>query len=211
MTRFINIEEMKGQQSISLAPNERPLMDGLEFLSKVPMEYASAAFLDPDWRVWPDEEVENCLKAMDRALIPGGHAFLWANKTQATQGVETLFEGTELQVVDMIVWDKGLATASHRSLSRAMLLFVAQKFPYSSKCWRQGIPDVHKEFTGGGFFRKPISLLKSLLDACTYPGQAVLEPASRSDALLLSARQTGRVYFGARPDTEKEKSMREDA
>ena len=44
------------------------------------------------------------LREINRILSPSGHCFLWVNKLHLCQGAHLGFSGTDLKIVDLIIW-----------------------------------------------------------------------------------------------------------
>ena len=83
------------------------------------------------------------IKEIDRVLKDSGHLFLWVDKFHLCQGVLNWFTETKLNLVDMIVWDKGKIGMGYRTRRRSEYLIVLQKSPVRVKgCWNDhDIPD----------------------------------------------------------------------
>ena len=113
-------------------------MDGLEFLGLLPSDKFPVAFLDPQYRGLLDKMSygnegrsrskarcslpqmdENTIGAfvrgIDRVLMPSGHLFLWMDKFHLCTGFETWRERTNLEVVDLVTWDKGRIGMGYRT------------------------------------------------------------------------------------------------
>ena len=160
-----------------LEPNSRMRMGGLELLSLLPRDAMSVAFFDPQYRGVLDKlrygnegvqrgrrrsalqqmteaDIAAFISGIDRALIPSGHLFLWMDKFHLCQGFRPWFDGTLLDVVDLISWDKGRfgwvivraalpSTAWFCKNSRAKLKGCGKRttFPIlGAKEWRLEVP-----------------------------------------------------------------------
>lgn len=142
-------------------------MDGLEFLSKIPPNAIPVAFLDPQYRgvleklfygnegkkrgkrrsalaQMSEAVISQFVCGIDRVLIPSGHLFLWVDKFHLCQGVHPWFEGTSLDIVDLVTWDKGTFGMGYRIRRRTEYCIVLQKQPRKAK-GVHNIPDVIQE------------------------------------------------------------------
>ena len=54
-----------------------------------------------------DALIGDFVRGIDRVLVPSGHLFLWVDKFHLCQGVRPWLEGTSLEIVDLMTWDKG--------------------------------------------------------------------------------------------------------
>ena len=110
--------------------NYKNLADGLDLLADINDESVATAFFDPQYRgvldklkygnegqargkarselIQMDENtIIKFINEIDRVLKKSGHLFLWVDKFHLCQGVLDWFIDTNLNLVDMIVWDKG--------------------------------------------------------------------------------------------------------
>ncbi len=136
-----------------LTPNTRLRMDGLEFLAMLPAQAIPVAFLDPQYRgvleklaygnegkkrgkrrsalqQMTEAVIGRFIRGIDRVLIPSGHLFLWVDKFHLCQGVRGWVDGTDLDIVDMLTWDKGTFGMGYRTRRRAEYCVVLQKGIY---------------------------------------------------------------------------------
>ena len=198
-------------------------MEGLDFLSKLPDDAIPVAFLDPQYRGILDKmsygnEGENrgkartsllqmdakvigkFIRAVDRTLIPSGHLFLWMDKYRLCTGFANWLNGTRLDVVDMITWDKGRMGMGYRSRRQSEHLVVLQKQPRRAKgVWRvHNIRDVWYERVERGIHthRKPVKLQATLIEAVTNPNDVVIDPAAGSFSVMEACQMRGRRFLG---------------
>ena len=136
-------------------------------------------------------------------LIARGHLFLWVDKFHLMTGFRAWLAGTELDVVDMVTWDKGKIGMGYRTRRRAEYLIVLQKAPRRAKgVWKlHDIPDVWaepipKELRAAGVHPKPVQLQAQLIEAVSNPGDLVLDPAAGTYSVLEACAQTGRTFLG---------------
>ena len=207
----------------SLRPNTRLKMDGLEFLSILPESAIPVAFLDPQYRgvleklsygnegksrgtrrsamtQMPEAVIAEFVQGICRVLIPSGHLFLWVDKFHLCQGVRPWLEGTDLEVVDLMTWDKGTFGMGYRTRHRAEHCLVLQRRPVRAKgVWKvHNITDVvlEKASTREHPHAKPIELQGRLMSAVSNEGDFVIDPAAGSFSVLHAAMQNNRKFLG---------------
>ncbi len=207
----------------TLKPNARIKMDGLEFLSMLPEDAIPVAFLDPQYRgvleklsygnegqqrarrraalaQMPEDVIARFLRGIDRALIPSGHLFLWVDKFHLCQSVQSWLDGTSLDIVDLVTWDKDTFGMGYRTRRRAEYCIVLQKQPRKAKgVWKiHTIPDVFREKVSQRQHphTKPVGLQGELLAAVTNEGDFVIDPAAGSFSVLEAARHRHRMFLG---------------
>ena len=207
----------------ALKPNVRLKMDGLEFLSALPADAIPVAFLDPQYRgvleklsygnegkdrgkrrcameQMTDATIGRFVRGIDRALIPSGHLFLWVDKFHLCQGVRSWFDGTSLDIVDLVTWDKGTFGMGYRTRRRAEYCVVLQKQPRKAKgVWKiHNIPDVLQEQVSrrNHPHTKPVDLQGELMAAVSHEGDFVIDPAAGSFSVLQAARNRRRTFLG---------------
>lgn len=206
-----------------LKPNTKLEMDGLKFLSLLPNESVPAAFFDPQYRgildkmnygnegesrgqarsalmQMSEEIIERFILGINNALIPSGHLFLWIDKFHLCQGFNHWLDRTQLEVVDLIVWNKERLGMGYRSRRVSEYCVVLQKQPKRAKgVWKlHNIPDVWNEPSEkeNHPHEKPIRLQASLIDAVTNEGDYVIDPAAGSFSVMKSAHLKGRNFIG---------------
>ena len=207
----------------ALTPNTRLKMDGLSFLSMLPAGSFPVAFLDPQYRgvleklaygnegkqrsrrrsaldQMPEETIREFLHGIDRALIPSGHLFLWVDKFHLCEGARPWLEGTDLEIVDLVTWDKGTFGMGYRTRRRAEYCLVLQKKPRKAKgVWKvHTITDVVLEKVSQREHphAKPVNLQGQLLAAVSNEGDFVIDPAAGSFSVLQAAQNHGRMFLG---------------
>lgn len=202
--------------------NTKNRADGLDLLASIGDGEVATAFFDPQYRgvleklAYGNEgarQKQRCaldqmsegtiikfIREIDRVLKPSGHLFLWVDKYHLCQGVLPWTEGTDLNLVDMVVWDKGKIGMGYRTRRRSEYLIVLQKSPVKAKaCWTDhAIPDVWEEkvSTKEHPHSKPIELQRRLIEATTKEGDLVLDPAAGSFSVLEACRLAGRDFLG---------------
>jgi len=206
-----------------LIPNTRLKMEGLEFLSYLPEASIPVAFFDPQYRgvldklsygnegknrgkrryslVQMDEAtIANFIRGIAKALIPSGHLFLWIDKFHLCQGFKSWADGTQLDVVDLITWDKERFGMGYRSRRVSEYCVVFQKQPRKAKgVWKiHNIPDVWREKTKTREHphQKPLNLQGKLIAAVSNEGDYVIDPAAGSFSVMEAAYLQGRNFIG---------------
>ncbi len=202
--------------------NQRLKMEGLHFLGKIPDKQISVAFLDPQYRGVLDhlnygnegekrgksrsslpqmtDNIPKFVQEIDRVLIPSGHLFLWMDKFHLCTGFQDWLDGTSLDVVDMVTWDKGRIGMGYRTRRTGEYLIVLQKEPRKAKgVWKvHNIPDVYKEKVpnGNGVHPKPVGLQGELIEAVSNSGDVVIDPAAGSFSVLRACEKLRRNFLG---------------
>ena len=200
----------------------RAQMDGLTLLSNLPDACVAAAFFDPQYRGVLDklsygnegvlrgqkrsalpqmtsDTITEFIRGINRVLSPSGHLFLWVDKYHLCSGIGEWIDGTGLETVDLVTWDKGRIGMGYRTRRRSEYLMVLQKSPKRAKgVWtRHDIPDVWAEKSvTNAVHPKPVELQRALIEAVTAPGDVVLDPAAGSFSVLEACRLAGRVFVG---------------
>ena len=207
----------------ALKPNTRLKMDGLEFLSLIPAGAIPVAFLDPQYRgvleklsygnegksrgrrrcaleQMSEAAIAKFVRGIDRALIPSGHLFLWVDKFHLCQGVHSWLDGTSLDIVDLLTWNKGTFGMGYRTRRRGEYCIILQKKPRKAKgVWKvHNIPDVYEESVSQRDHphAKPIDLQGELMTAVSHEGDFVIDPAAGSFSVLDAARNRRRMFLG---------------
>jgi len=204
--------------------NARMKMDGLKLLAKLPSESIPVAFFDPQYRGILDKmsygnegkrrsqrrcalqqmsesTIADFVRGIDAALIPSGHLFLWMDKFHLCNGFRDWLDGTGLDVVDLVNWDKGRIGMGYRSRRTTEYCLVLQKQPRKAKgVWKiHTIPDTwhEKARNGNGHpHRKPVGLQSELIAAVSNEDDIVIDPAAGDFSVLEAAKQRGRNFIG---------------
>ncbi len=205
-----------------LLPDARNRVDGLMLLSAIREESAAAVFFDPQYRgvldklcygnegvqrgqgrarlpQMTEEDIRAFLKELDRVLQKSGHLFLWVDKFHLCEGVPPWLTGTQLEIVDMIVWNKERIGMGYRSRRTAEYLVVLQKRPKKARhvwndhtipdVWAERAPKIHPH-------AKPVELQRRLILAVTEPEDWVIDPAAGSFSVLAACEAAGRRFLG---------------
>lgn len=202
--------------------NRRNKANGLDLLATVADGTIAAAFFDPQYRgvldklsygnegrqrgqaraalrQMDEDTIVAFVRELDRVIRPRGHLFLWVDKYHLCQGVLPWFEGTALNLVDLVVWDKGRMGMGYRTRRKSEYLVVFQKSPVRAKgVWNDhSIPDVWEEkVTKTHAHSKPVGLQRRLVAAVTEAGDVVLDPASGGYSVLAACQAEGRDFLG---------------
>ena len=203
--------------------NQPNQFNGLQLLADMPPASAPLCIFDPQYRglldrmgygnegvnrgkqrsalpQMSDENITAFIAAIAKTLPPSGHLFLWIDKFHLCSGLAAWLEQTELNVVDLVTWNKGRMGMGYRTRRACEYLLISQKSPKRAKgVWtRHNIPDVwtEKVTRRAGPHAKPVNLQAALIEAVTAPGDVVLDPAAGSYSVLTAARQAGRNFIG---------------
>jgi len=205
--------------------DKRQKMDGLKLLKLLPKESVPLVFFDPQYRSILEKQkygnegegrgkeraelpqmsnalIKKFLNEIERVLIPSGHLMLWVDKFIVVMGVHLFLEGSGLQLVDMITWNKKRMGMGYRSRRHSEHLVILQKLPVRAKgVWRMhDIPDVWDEKIENGdknhAHTKPLGLQEKLIKAVTNVGDIIVDPAAGGYSVLKAAKETGRHFLG---------------
>lgn len=198
-------------------------MEGLTFLSRLQPDSFAVAFFDPQYRgildklrygnegedrgkarsalkQMPEDIISQFIVGLNRILIPSGHLFLWMDKFHLCTGFTGWLDGTQLDVVDMLTWDKERMGMGYRTRRRSEYLIVLQKQPRRAKgVWKiHNIPDVWLETVerNGHAHKKPVRLQEELISAVSNEGDIVVDPAAGSFSVMEACRLSGRKFLG---------------
>lgn len=198
--------------------------DGLDLLKELFDDSVACVFFDPQYTGIMDEmnygqhrqkqrlalpqmseeTITKFCVEIERILAPSGHLFLWVDKFHLVNKNNALgrWLPSDLNVVDMITWNKERIGMGYRTRRACEYLVVCQKTPKRAKgVWTDhGICDVwnEKQKKGKGVHThtKPQGLIDALISATTAPNNLVVDPAAGSFAVLDSCKKTGRSFVG---------------
>ncbi len=204
--------------------NTRIKMDGLSFLSLIPKNTIPVVFFDPQYRgvldklkygnegksrgkdrchlpQMSEQTIKEFIMKIDDVLIPSGHLFLWIDKFHLCQGIGNWFNDTNLEIVDMITWNKQRMGMGYRSRRCAEYLTVLQTYPRKAKgIWKiHNIRDVWSEPISSKkshTHQKPIGLQQELINAVSNEGDVIVDPAAGSFSVMESAVNANRLFLG---------------
>ena len=205
----------------SFKPNARNQADGLVFLDSLQHASFPLCIFDPQYRgvldrqkygnegerqkerakleQMDDDLIGQFIAGIDRVLIGSGHLLLWLDKYHLCTGVSDWIGQTDLETVDLIVWNKMRIGMGYRTRRTSEYLLVLQKKPLRAKgVWKaHDIPDVWNEkvaFRAG--HAKPVGLQTKLIDCLTNPGDTVIDPAAGTFTVLEAAKAAERNFLG---------------
>lgn len=195
--------------------------DGLELLTGLQSDSFPLFIFDPQYRGVLDRQkygnegerqkdrallsqmsetlIKKFIKLIDQALLPSGHLILWIDKFHLCTGIGDWFAGTDLNTVDLIVWNKMRIGMGYRTRRTSEYCLVLQKSPLRAKgVWRvHDIPDVWDEkLEIRGNHAKPVALQARLIDALTNPRDVVIDPAAGTYSALEACKRTNRIFLG---------------
>lgn len=204
------------------AINKKNKTDGLKLLASINDKTVATAFFDPQYRgildkmkygnegksrgkarcelpQMDEDTIIRFIKEIDRVLKESGYLFLWVDKFHLCQGTLEWCVGTNLHIVDMVVWDKGKIGMGYRTRRKSEYLVILQKSPKRVKgCWNDhSIPDVWLEKVEKTHAHsKPIELQRRLITATTNEGDYVLDPASGGYSVFEACKLENRNFIG---------------
>jgi len=204
--------------------NARMKMDGLAMLAQLPAAAFAVAFFDPQYRGVLDKlqygnegeargkrrcalpqmseaTIAEFIAALDAVLLPSGHLFLWLDKFHLCGDFRAWLDGSELDVVDLINWDKCRIGMDYRTRRASEYCIILQKHPRKAKgVWKShNIPDTWREKAQAGHGHphvKPIRLQTALIEAVSNFGDIVIDPAAGDFTVLDAALQCNRNFIG---------------
>ncbi|WP_290143574.1 DNA methyltransferase, partial [Helicobacter japonicus] len=193
--------------------NTKLTINGLELMQSLESQSVDLCFFDPQYRGVLDklkygnegerqkgratlhqmsnETIIEFIAEIDRVLKNSCYLMLWIDKFHLCEGIKQWLKGTELQIVDLITWDKGKMGMGYRTRKQCEYLLVLQKVPIKAKgTWKShSIRDIWSEKIPSEELKlhphsKPKGLQKALIESCTKEGDLVLDPASGSFSVL---------------------------
>ncbi len=204
--------------------NKKLNIDGLELLKQIPPNSIKVAFFDPQYRgilekqnygnegknrekrranlqAMNDEIIINFIQGISNSLLPSGHLFLWIDKFHLCEGVRHWFNNTQMQTVDLLVWEKHKIGMGYRTRNKCEFLLILQKEPIKAKgVWTiHDIPNViggQEVNTKIHPHAKPINLQERLIQATSKEGDIVLDPAFGSGSVFEACKNTARDFIG---------------
>ena len=208
-----------------LIMDDRQKMDGLKLLKMLPDNSVPLVFFDPQYRSVLDKQaygnegeqrgkrrmelaqmtnktIHKFIAEIERSLMPSGHLMLWVDKYIVVSGVHVLLEGSSMQLVDMITWNKDRMGMGYRTRRFSEYLVILQKLPVRAKgVWKlHNIPDVWTEKIENGdrnhTHTKPVGLQKTLILSVTNVGDIVVDPSAGGYSVMKSALAADRHFIG---------------
>lgn len=202
--------------------NQPNCLDGLTLLSSIVDATIKVTFFDPQYRgvldkmkygnegsrqkkrhnlsAMNEDMIISFIKHIDRVLMPSGHLFLWVDKFHLCEGIAKWLLDTNLQIVDLITWDKQTFGMGYRTRRCCEYLIVLQKKPIKAKGhWNlHNIKDIYsgKILNKIHTHQKPLELQKQLILSTSDVGDIVLDPAAGSYGVMEAAHHTKRFFLG---------------
>lgn len=144
-----------------LKTNTRLKMEGRKFLSQLPETSFPVVFFDPQYRgildkmsygnegekrgrkrtelpQMSEKVIAEFIQEINRILIHSGHLFLWMDKFHLCQGFSAWMDGTTLDVVDLINWNKvkmGMGYRTRRVGEYLVVLQNCRNFPKGQRAF----------------------------------------------------------------------------
>jgi site-specific DNA-methyltransferase (adenine-specific) len=145
------------------------------------------------------EYIDICCREAARVLQPSGYLLRWQNAFQVLEG-HHLRLADVLKSLELIAWDSQRITNGYRARRRGDYLVGLQTKPIKAKStWRDhGIPDRWVEKIDRTLHPhiKPIGLITRLIEAITFPGDLVVDPAAGSFVVMHAALELRREFIG---------------
>ena len=202
--------------------NKKLNIDGVELLKQIQDKSLKVVFFDPQYRgildklsygnegksrgkdrsdlpQMSEDIIKSFLKEIERVLLPSGYLFLWVDKFHLVEGVNPWISDLNMEIVDLITWNKMKIGMGYRTRRKSEYLIVIQKLPKKAKStWTlHNIPDVWDEkVVKTHTHSKPIELQKQLILATTNEGDLVCDPASGGFSVFEACKLTNRKFIG---------------
>jgi len=202
--------------------NKKLNIDGVELLKQIQDKSLKVTFFDPQYRgildklsygnegksrgkdrsdlpQMSEDIIKTFLKEIERVLLPSGYLFLLVDKFHLVEGVNPWISDLNMEIVDLITWNKMKIGMGYRTRRKSEYLLVIQKLPKKAKStWTlHNIPDVWDEkVVKTHTHSKPIELQKQLILATTNEGDLVCDPASGGFSVFEACKLTNRKFIG---------------
>lgn len=165
-----------------------------------------------------EETILEFIKKINTVLSPSGYLFFWIDKFHLCEGsanawlnVTNKIKGcsfeNQIQIVDLITWNKQSFGMGYRSRRTSEHLLICQKLPKMIKSWKnKSIKDIWEEKIEhpriGHAHKKPLGLISTLIESVTNIKDMVLDPCAGSFITFDACKNTNRNFLGC--DIEKE-------
>lgn len=202
--------------------NKKLNIDGIELLKQIQNGSLKVVFFDPQYRgildklsygnegksrgkdrsdlsQMSEDIIKSFLKEIDRVLAPSGYLFLWVDKFHLVEGINTWLTNLNVNIVDLITWNKMKIGMGYRTRRKSEYLIIIQKLPKKAKStWiLHNIPDVWDEkVVKTHTHSKPIELQKQLILATTNERDLVCDPASGGFSVFEACKLSNRNFIG---------------
>lgn len=205
--------------------NTKLTINGLKLMQSLESQSVDLCFFDPQYRgvleklkygnegerqkgratlhQMSNETIIEFIAEIDRVLKSSCYLMLWIDKFHLCEGIKQWLKGTELQIVDLITWDKGKMGMGYRTRKQSEYLLILQKAPIKAKgTWKShSIRDIWSEKIPSEELKlhphsKPKGLQKALIESCTKEGDLVLDPASGGFSVFECCKELQRDFIG---------------
>lgn len=202
--------------------NKKLNIDGIKLLKQIQNGSLKVVFFDPQYRgildklsygnegksrgkdrsdlpQMSEDIIKSFLKEIDRVLAPSGYLFLWVDKFHLVEGINPWLANLNMNIVDLITWNKMKIGMGYRTRRKSEYLVVIQKLPKKAKStWvLHNIPDVWDEkVVKTHTHSKPIELQKQLILATTNERDLVCDPASGGFSVFEACKLSNRNFIG---------------
>ena len=202
--------------------NKKLNIDGIELLKQIRNGSLKVVFFDQQYRgildklsygnegksrgkdrsdlpQMSEDIIKSFLKEIDRVLAPSGYLFLWVDKFHLVEGINPWLANLNMNIVDLITWNKMKIGMGYRTRRKSEYLVVIQKLPKKAKStWvLHNIPDVWDEkVVKTHTHSKPIELQKQLILATTNERDLVCDPASGGFSVFEACKLSNRNFIG---------------
>ncbi len=204
--------------------NARQQIDAIELLSRIPDRLAAMFFFDPQYRAvldklafgnegvrqaararlksMTDDDIAYVIEEAARILAPSGHLMLWMDKFSIASGHwrKWLRRTPNLQIVDLLCWNKLRPGMGRRLRCVTEYLVVLQKTPVRAKgVWNDhAIRDSWSESSDRRIHphAKPHVLTERLIRSATKRGDVVVDPCAGGYGVLEACLASGREFIG---------------
>lgn len=202
--------------------NKKLNIDGIKLLKQIQNGSLKVVFFDPQYRgildklsygnegksrgkdrsdlpQMSEDIIKSFLKEIDRVLAPSGYLFLWVDKFHLVEGINLWLANLNMNIVDLITWNKMKIGMGYRTRRKSEYLVVIQKLPKKAKStWvLHNIPDVWDEkVVKTHTHSKPIELQKQLILATTNERDLVCDPASGGFSVFEACKLSNRNFIG---------------
>lgn len=211
---------------MSIKTNTKLTIDGLTLMQRLESQSVDLCFFDPQYRgvldkmkygnegerqkgraklhQMSEDTIGSFITEIDRVLKNSCYLMLWVDKFHLCVGIHKWIEGTNLEIVDLITWDKGKMGMGYRTRKQSEYLFILQKAPIKAKgTWKShSIRDIWSEKLSSEELKlhphsKPKGLQKALIESCTKEGDLVLDPASGGFSVFECCKELQRDFIGS--------------
>ncbi len=187
-------------------PQYRGIMDKLDYGNEGARQSGRAQL-----KQMSESLIEDFIEEISRVLKPSSYLFLWVDKFILCEGSHLNWfesfpskyhvEKLNMNLVDMITWNKESFGMGYRTRKTSEYLLIYQKSPKMIKSWtNKSVRDVWSEKIEhprmGHPHKKPIGLIKTLIESVTKEQDLILDPCAGSFSVLDVCKDTNRKFIG---------------